>query len=237
LPGLSWLRLRARQRLCESLAADETLESTYGHKILHGHRLHLVNNLIRVEVQRGNVEGALDIAARLLRYMQGGSNDGPAPGRWGKSYRDGLPREAMMAMFVQVMGEVGQALMGKKPEAARALFATVEKQMPEPDSSLWHPRALEWFKLKRAYVGESMERYLRMSSNYLVQGVGVAPALWRLAALDVLIATDDLPFTEARELRREILRNASTWRGTSTRVRCLVEDLSAASEKELERCG
>jgi len=228
---------RAQERLCESLAADEILETTYGHSILHVHRLHIVNNLIRVEVQRGNVEGALDLAARLLCYMQGASDDGPTPGRWGKSYRDALPRETLSAMFVQVIGEIGQALVGKKPEAARSLFAIVEGQLPEPDFALWHPLASDWFKVKSAYVGGSMERYLRISSDYLGNGVGVAPALWRFVALDAVIAVDELPFPEAVELRREILRDALTWCGASARVRCLVTDLSVALEKESTKCA
>lgn len=224
---------QARQQLCESLAADEILETTYGHAILHVHRLHLVNNLVRVEVQRGNVEGALDMAARLLCYMEGKSDDAPAPGLWGPSFRLALSTEAITAMFVQVIGEVGQALAGKTPDVARDLFVILEKQLSEPDSSLWHPLALEWFNVKRAFVGESIEQYLRVSSEYLVKGVLVAPTLWRMVVLDVLIATEDMPITEAGELRRDILRDASRWRGTSTKLRCLVKDLCAAFEELL----
>jgi hypothetical protein len=222
----------AQQRLYESLARDEILEITYGHKNQHVHRLHLVNNLIRVEIQRGNIDGALKCSTGLLSYMQGESDNVPAPGRWGKSYRDQVTPELITSMFVQAVGELGLALMGSKPEAARTLFAEVERGLPQPDAAVWHPLALAWFNAKRAYVGGDIEQYLKLSADYLAKGVGVAPALWRMIALDVVIAVDDLPFAESVELRKEILRDALTWSGASRKMRCLVTDLAAEFQYE-----
>jgi hypothetical protein len=227
---------RSQERLYESLTNDELLETEYGHHILHVHRLHLINNLIRIQIRRGELPAAISRAAQLIGYMQGACNEAPAPGRWGKSFRDALPPQAIATMFVQLAAEMGQALVGKTPAQARALFEVLDGQLPEKNTPLWHPLALEWFYTKRAYVGTSIERYLGEAANYLREGPSVAPALWQYVALDVVFAVDSLPYAEAVGLRKEILKDTATWGVVSSKVRGLITDLAGAPENELEKC-
>ena len=223
---------KARRRLLAAIVADQILEDTYGYKLLHAHRLHLINNLVRIEAQQGNLELALEMSAHLASYMQGTSADAPAPGSWGRSYCQALPRNLIDAKLVETMGEIGQALAGWSPQEGSRLFEIIEKKMPIRNPELWHPLAYQWFSTKRAFFMESIERYLEMASDYLQVGVTEAPALWRLVALDVVVAAETVPFPESLGLRRDILRDAAAWKTASMGIRSVALHLSSKLEKD-----
>lgn len=223
---------KSRRRLHAAIAADEVLEDTYGYKLLHAHRLHLINNLVRIEAQQGNMELALEMSAHLASYMQGTSADAPVPGSWGRSYCQALPRNLIHAKLVETMGEIGQALAGRSPQEGSRLFEIIEKKMPRRDPGEWHPLAYQWFSIKRAFFMESIERYLEMASDYLQVGVTEAPALWRLVSLDVVVAAETVPVLESLGVRRDILRDATAWKNAPMRIRSVALHLSSNLEKD-----
>jgi len=214
----------ARQRLAEALAADESLEKKYPHKLFHFHRLHLTENLIRVEMLAGNVETALEMAKGIVCYLTGASGDSPLPGSWNPSL---LPPESIPYLLTGVIVEICQILGGRTPESSRPQLAIIEDRLPALDSTLWQPQALDWFITKSKFVKEDIPSFLERAALYLSSGSATS-VLWRYVALDVVIACDGLPLEEeAWELQRLILRDAPEWKRMSIQLRSLVQDLAA----------
>jgi len=71
----------AESRILSALEREDRLENTYGYHAIHIHRIHLVENLLRVYWYGGNDAGAVPLLNRLLAYMSGSSPEG-LPGSW-----------------------------------------------------------------------------------------------------------------------------------------------------------
>lgn len=62
---------KAIQALREANTADLLLVQVFGYHEMHLHRVHLVHNMARVELKRGNFAGATNLAAALIEHLCG----------------------------------------------------------------------------------------------------------------------------------------------------------------------
>ena len=198
---------KARTRLHRALTSDSILEQEFGHKLLHVHRLHLTNNLIRLEVRLRGLAGAMELAGRLLSYMHGRSETLPVPGSWSSQYVALLPPELIDAMIVQTSSEVASALSGLKIEAAHDALEILWCHADiESAAELGQPQARTWFLAKRAFVSGDSSTFLHMCTSLLAEGPSIAPILWHMTALDLAGLCESIALPEAQTLRSKILQ-------------------------------
>ncbi|HVN80456.1 MAG TPA: hypothetical protein VMW38_15785 [Terriglobia bacterium] len=197
----------ARSRLHRALTSDSILEEEFGHKLLHVYRLQFTNHLIRLEVQLKGLAEAMDLADRMLSYLEGRSESLPLPGCWSSRYVALLPRELIAAMIVRTSSEVARALAGLETEAARGALEILWHHIDlESAAERWEPQARTWFQAKRAFISGDSNMFLRSCASLLAEGPSIAPILWHMTALDLAAFCEPIALPEAQSLRRKILR-------------------------------
>src|SRR6185437_249757 len=64
----------ANNLLLTAIACDDELERL-GYEMLHAHRLHLVENILKIEIRAKNIKRAFEISGGLLSYLGGACSD------------------------------------------------------------------------------------------------------------------------------------------------------------------
>jgi len=73
---------KALERLLEALRCSTTLEVTCGYAIMRFHRIHIIENVSRLLIRKGEWERAAECMGCLLSYLCGMRADLPFPGQW-----------------------------------------------------------------------------------------------------------------------------------------------------------
>jgi hypothetical protein len=201
---------QAQSRLHQALASDSILEEEFGYKLLHVHRLHLINNLIRLEVQRKRLADAMELAGRLLSYLEGQSESLPAPGSWSSGHLALQPPEMIAGIFAQTCSEVGRALADLRTETARGALEILLCNIDlESAAGRWEPQARLWLQTKRAFVSGNSRGFLQLCAALLAEGPAIAPTLWYTTAVDLAKFCELVPLPGAQSLRRKILQKVA----------------------------
>src|SRR5947209_4413074 len=202
---------RAKSRLQESMDADQELEDRFGYHSLHVHRIHLVNNRVKVEARAQRLHEAMALAASVYLYLFKKADSLPVPGHWGPGYLERLPLDALQFLCGQLTGEVAAALAGLSPELAQSGLKVLLQQVNcnEPNES-WHPDAQAWLQLKALWGREELLfEYLNHCVGYFAQGPGNGMVLWYLTTLDVLSACEKLYGVKTSAFKQEVLAAAN----------------------------
>jgi hypothetical protein len=144
--------------------------------------VHLGRNIARVRAEAGRAEDALDLAALLVRVIEGESDRWPwptlarAPGR--------LSGEAAWMAMDQVVAEIALAL--RSPGAA-ALHARAERDgwLDFNPSVLSFDRAYDFISAYRALAIGDDARFLRDAARFFAGGADKLPTSWRRMDADV----------------------------------------------------
>lgn len=227
---------RAKTRLVESMVADQALEDRYGYKFLHAHRIHLVNNTIKVEVHANHLQEAMNLAAHVFLYLMGKSSCLPVPTAWGPEYASHLDLETRRFLTSQLANEVAAATAGLKPaivrESLKALFDPLN--IDEPHEAFL-PEIQTWLRLKQLSIqDEEILTYLESCRSYFALGPRSTWYFWHLTALDVANACEDHP-TQADLLRheaaRELMKSPSLPRHLRKMLAQIVKQVDAEQQK------
>ncbi|HEY6967833.1 MAG TPA: hypothetical protein VJA94_01410 [Candidatus Angelobacter sp.] len=199
---------QAKRRLVEAMVADQALEDHYGYKFLHAHRIHLVNNTIKVEVHASRLPEAMKLAGNVFLYLMEKASSLPMPTAWGPEYACHLDLETRRFLTSQLAGEVAAATAGLKPaivrEALRTLFGPLNINETH---EAFHPEIQTWLRLKELSIeDEEILTYLESCASYFALGPRSTAYFWHLTALDVANACESIHATEADLLRREAAR-------------------------------
>jgi hypothetical protein len=220
---------RARTRLQESMDADQELEDCFGYHLLHVHRIHLVNNRVKVEARAQDLPRAMELAASIYLYLLRQTDSLPVPGKWGAGYMDRLPVEALQFLCGQLTGEVAAALAGLSQTSAQNGFQLlVQRVNCEAPNESWHPDAQSWLQLKALWGREELlPQYLDRCIAYFTQGPRSGAVLWYLTALDVIKVCESLYGAKVAGFKQEVLAAANQIPSFSRHVRAVLGQMEA----------
>jgi hypothetical protein len=220
---------RAKIRLQESMDADQELEDRFGYHLLHVHRIHLVNNRVKVEARAQKLTEAMELAASIYLYLFRKADSLPVPGHWGPACLERLPVEALQFLCGQLTGEVAAALAGLPPASAQSGLQVLLQRVncDEPNES-WHPDAQAWLQLKSLWSREELVfEYLNRCVSYFSQGPRSGATLWYLTTLDVLSACEKIYGSKVSDFRQEVLAAANQMPNFSRHVRAVLGQMEA----------
>jgi hypothetical protein len=200
----------ARTKLLEAIECDDVLETQFGYSTLHIHRVHLVENIMRLEFQAGRPLEALSLARSLLLYLAGTTPELPAPGNWGQARLSRISPEIVSSKFAGITAGVAHFLAHLDAPTARRFFYFVNPNCDSGKQEYCHPQAMEWFAIKNAFCDAQHLDFLSRASEFLVKGPQAVAGLWSAVALDVVEACDTL-LPEAKTAQREIVADAMRW--------------------------
>lgn len=224
---------QAKKRLMESMEADQRLEEEFGHRLLHVHRIHLVNNMVKLEARAGNLREAMDLAADVFLYVQKKTGSMPVAGNWGAAYLQHVPIEALQFLSAQLSGELAAALAGVPSASARgALEVLLERVDIEEQHASWYPEIGSWLQLKALSIREGqLLAYLNRCIPYFSRGRGKAPLLWYLTALDAITACEGYQSAGARLFRQQVIGDLMQITHFPRHIRAVVGQRQAELDK------
>jgi tetratricopeptide (TPR) repeat protein len=210
----------ARAKLLEAIQCDDVLEAQFGYSTLHIHRVHLLENIMRLEFQADHPREALSLARSLLLYLAGAAPEVSAPGNWGQDRLARVPAEAVSSKFAGIAADVAQFLAPLDVSAAREFFCLVFPSFHSGKQEYCHPQAMQWFAIKKAFYSAQHPDFLSKASEFLVKGPQASPGLWSAVVLDVIALCDTL-LPQAEVVRRQIVSDAMSWEFMPRRIKAL----------------
>ncbi|WP_406698942.1 hypothetical protein V5E97_08645 [Singulisphaera sp. Ch08] len=162
------------------VAIDDRLESDHGYKILHLHKLQLVENIVRVDARRGRPGDAVRLAVHLLDYLGRAAPELPVPGAWGGDRLDLLPPALCNAMWVQIFAELPVILAGAG--SCGGIGSIHLRALPEHDAGRL---CLEWLELMRELSRDRDTVASDRACRFLAEGRRQVPVLWHALLVEI----------------------------------------------------
>lgn len=221
----------ARGLLLEAMRCDQILENKFDYHIFHNHRVHMVQNLIRLEIGDGNLARAFETARDVLLYLAGVSDTIAFPGTWSQRCLDKLPRQLVRTMFAGILGDVAEALAGLEKESAKRLFSIFSALVHGEITKGCHPRATSWLVAKDRFLEGDQNAFLKAVAPLLSDGPCDTPNLWCSCLLDLCDICDSFG-PDGTAVKVAILSRAKEWTYVS---RCLRRHFEERSGKLCDR--
>ncbi|MGF1676791.1 MAG: hypothetical protein ACFCUV_24390 [Rivularia sp. (in: cyanobacteria)] len=201
-------------RISVALELDAVLEEKYQYEIMHIHRIQLLHNLVRTEARQMRYYRAIELAAQLLAYLEGTLKVLPFPGFWDFEHVVSQPKELLAATFAQIASEIAAILAGKSPQLARELLAIVGHHIPLqfPEYNHGHPRAYDWFVLKKSFLENDIATFLEQASHFLAKGCTDTPLLWYATVVDFVALCNDFDEPFSLLVKQEVATDAISWK-------------------------
>jgi hypothetical protein len=196
----------ARDRLYDAMLADNILELEGGYDLLHLHRVQLVHNLVRIDARRGQQQEAVDLAWRLLAYLEGNPAVLPGPAPWSAQTICRLPSDLVHNMFDQIVAEI--ALIVADPtkdirEQFAAAYADHLAAAGDGSNCLSCPVAHKWLELKRMFI-EDPWSFIRCCRSFFDELCIEHPVLWFATAVDLIAVCKDIEINKAQWLALDL---------------------------------
>ena len=206
-------------RTFNALAIDLILEDECDYQIMVIHRIQLLLNLVRTEAREGNLENAVEIASKLLGYLQGTLEEIlPFSDTWGSKRVKCLSPEVLAATFSQITGEIALILAGATSTSNLLKIASHHLQLSAIDENCLHQQSYQWFLLKQAIVNQNYKTFLENASCFIASGRIDAPLLWYATVVDLFLLCQKFDFPESKLIIQEILKDAPEWKFCSKRL-------------------
>lgn len=227
---------QAQIKLFESLSAAQELEDRFGYELLHVHRIHLLNNLVKVRAREGHLTRAMELAAKIILYLQDKAIMSGVPGSWGAPYSRHLRMEDRQFLSGQLVAEIAAAVIAASTDelhhAFTLLLDRVDMDQFHPS---WQPESYVWVRLKALReTSNDLPGYARRCLRYLEQGPGKAPLLWHLTALDVATACENLEKRDAAFFKYEVLTDIKAMHSLPRNIRTFIDRNLAGVPTECE---
>ena len=175
---------RARNEMVRALRETDRISRLTGdNPLLAARRVHLVHNIMKVDVAARLIADVPQMGFAILRYL----TEGPA--EWPSDYGPGPQRmpDPLIARYhsnriVETIAEAVEA----SPDQERSAYHPEIKRLancPQPPSL----RAWSWLSLKRWQIEGKIEEFVGKAASFLSKGPGTTPTLWYAVALDILV--------------------------------------------------
>jgi hypothetical protein len=172
----------ARQALLVSLECCAVMGAKYGYEV-EARRVHLARNVVRVDRVSGDQSGALHLALRLVRYIDGSPAAWPFP-PVALTDPASLSVDERRVLMEQVWDEISQALLEPAPGTADLWSDPELAAFALPDSSMfWQLRA--WLDAMHAFCCRDAATFLERACTFFAAGP-VVPKAWH-ALTDALL--------------------------------------------------
>jgi hypothetical protein len=216
---------QARTKLFDSLFAAQELEDRFGYDLFHIHRIHLLNNLVKVEARANRLSGALELAANIILYLQGKQSGLPVPGSWGSGYYKTMRNEDLQFLSGQLVNEIAAATVGIGSQALRPAFKVLAERVDlNVSHTSWQPEAYTWLQLKALReMSEGHLDYQQRCLPYLAAGPGASILLWHFTAFDVANTSETYGEHRASFFKREVLTDLQRIQALPRHVRAFVD--------------
>jgi hypothetical protein len=181
---------RARTLLLIAMDCDERLETIHCQHWYHLHRIHLIENLIRV-TRHLDIRAAVTLGIDLLKYLGEVVMTPKVSGQWSLSDL-ALPRENVRLHSVVTAGELALCMCCLEPQLSWDLF--FELVAPLPDLLIGrryiHPDTLAWLQTRDPFMTDNLESYSAAAMPILHQGPTARNCkLWCGLSIDLLCLT------------------------------------------------
>jgi hypothetical protein len=169
----------AYARMEAALRATRPLDAGDASGFAGARGIHLVHNMMKVEVRRGATREAMELGAKLLGHL-GGTTCAeplhPAASAWPRL--DDHTASYFLASVTSTLAE----LLAPLPTA---LAAALLESLPPLPEDVPYSRGREWLALARAARADDLRPFLEGAAPFLREGRGEAPVLWYAVLLDL----------------------------------------------------
>lgn len=212
---------RARERTFDSMEADRRLAEDDDWSLLELHRVQSANNLMRIDLRRGDAPRALALAGEILAYLEGFRGGLSVHHGWRADHLRGLtPRAIRCALIAQVGNEAALALAAHTGRAAgEAFFAGVGLEDFLAAPGALHPHFRQWLLTREAWERREEGVYLERLAQFLALGRADVPPLWYTALLDFLAWCREVDTRVSRFVHDGMAREAAKWPGVPAALR------------------
>ena len=174
---------RARQEMEEALRQTDRISQLTGdNALLSARRVHLVHNIMKVDLASGTIPQVPRTGFAMLRFLAEGPSGWPLEFGPGPETRPDPPvAEYQSNKIVETVAEAAWPVSDRE---RRACWAETKRLVgcPQPPSG----RAWAWLSLRRWQLERQSEEFLTEAASFLEAGPETTPKLWYAVALDVL---------------------------------------------------
>jgi len=176
----------ANNLLLAAIECDDELERR-GYEMLHAHRLHLIENIIKTEIRAKNITRALEIGGQLLSYLSGARSGLDFSGTWNPASIEKTPSLVIRTSFAQVTSTIADIFFAYQDNGITIPFdlaaQCLNMQMKRKYVDF---RALTWLRAKRRFLRGDVQGFLALSPLLISDGPSNTESLWFDVLLDLM---------------------------------------------------
>lgn len=194
----------AERRFLRAMEIDQELEERYGHRLVHGHRIHLQINMVTLDGRALRLRQAARRALEIFLYIAGQREALPVRGSWGRNLV-ALLSPGMIQLFAQQLTyEIAGILSDLDSAQVKEFLGTILDDVGfNGAQNVWNPTTRGWFELKVLSTGDPVS-YLEQSISFLEAGPGSSLAIWQAGALEIADVCNVLCPGQAVDFEREV---------------------------------
>jgi len=141
----------AVRRVSLTLELEDALENRFGYAHYHIHRLHVLENLVRVYWGAGRAEDAVDLTASLLTYMNGASDNPGGAGDWDRGNMSLFGEDLARDKFLNIFDNLALNLHNMDAGRSTRLLSRFIERCSAPKTGWLHPVCEEWLKVRELF--------------------------------------------------------------------------------------
>jgi hypothetical protein len=205
----------ACRRIMEAIRNDVILENQYGYQSLFLHRIHLVHNLVRIYVQKGKLQDAIQLSCEVLNYLSGFSNNISVHSDWEWRYLSYQPHEYIAVLFHELVNELAIILVGQEQPIQKSLFADISQALHlEASQKKFSHELRNWLSIKKSFIDREIGTFLLLVSDYISHQKAENLILWYTITIDLLTICQEINSQSAHLLKVKILQSSLNSRFT-----------------------
>jgi hypothetical protein len=195
--------IEAINLLLAAIECDDELERR-GYEMLHAHRLHLIENILKSEIRAKNIKRAFEISGQLLSYLGGARSGLDFPGTWGPASIDKTPPLVIRTTFAQVTNTIADSFFACQNNGIATFFdmaaQCLNMQMQRKHVDF---RALTWLRAKRRFLRGDFQGFLALCPLLISDGPSNTESLWFDVLFDLMSVLGEKG-EQGMDLSREI---------------------------------
>jgi hypothetical protein len=204
-----------------AIALNHKLESGLGYPLAQAHRIHLVENIVRVHLRSKDLRAGMTLAGGLLAYLSG-LQLAPLPGRgWNPKSLRNLPIGFVEAKCAVLTSLVAAVIDDSERLQRRVLFRILTRAGHRHLDRVCHPGAAAWFDLMAGLLDDGAVGAEEKLASYLRAGRRDCALLWFSALRHFLEQTEH--HQDRERIRFRVSTIIGGWVGLPRGIRLLVE--------------
>lgn len=202
----------AHERLNRAMDADCELEKA-GLPVMQMHRIQQGHNLARMDLRLGRREEAIELAGRLLAYLERQVEELPYHRDWSSRLLQAVPRGLLQAMIHQIVGETaGYLVTGQAPAEEWRVLLGAGRLCQNPEAAIF-PQVQYALRAARERLKGDLKSYLRNLERFFRFGIRDCHLLWYAVMIELVDVCRELDTRHSWHIREVILRDSAKWKG------------------------